>query len=128
MAMKAYLKGMQHIGIPTKDVEATVAFYEKIGLETYYRKHSGGDNVAFLRLDSLIIETYYQEQTTGVTGAIDHITIDVTDIEKVFEHVKANGYILLDQEIVFLDFFDNGVKFFMIEGPNKERIEFNQIL
>ncbi len=128
MAMKEYLNGMQHIGIPTKDVDATVAFYEKIGLETFYRKNSGGDNVAFLRLGSLVIETYHQEETAQRVGAIDHITIDVTDIGKVFEHAKANGYALIDQEIVFLDFFDRGVKYFMIEGPNKERIEFNQVL
>jgi hypothetical protein len=73
-----------------------------------------------------VVETYNGE-TAAVTGAIDHVTIDVTDIKAVFEHAKAHGYKLIDEDIVSLDFFDNGVKYFMIEGPNRERIEFNQI-
>ena len=127
MAIKDYLKGLQHIGIPTKDVDGTVAFYESLGLETFYRKNEGGFNVAFLRLGSFVIETY-EGETLERTGAIDHITIDVTDIEKVFDCTKEGGYKLIDSEIIFLDFFDKGVKYFMIEGPNRERVEFNQIL
>jgi catechol 2,3-dioxygenase-like lactoylglutathione lyase family enzyme len=125
--MKEYLIGLQHIGIPTNDVEKTVGFYESLGLETYYRKTDGGHDVAFLRLGSFVVETYKGEPAKR-TGAIDHITFDVTDVEKVFALAKSNGYKLLDEEIVSLDFFDKGVRFFMIEGPNRERVEFNQIV
>lgn len=124
--MKEYLRGLQHIGIPTKDVEATVRFYESLGLETYYRKTDGGHDVAFMRLGTFVVETYKGE-TAEATGAIDHITFDVTDVQKVFELAKSKGYKLIDNEIISLDFFENGVKYFMIEGPNRERIEFNQI-
>ena len=34
---------------------------------------------------------------------------------------------LLD-EVHFLPFWENGVKFFTIEGPNKEKVEFSQYL
>ena len=34
-----------------------------------------------------------------------------------------------ENEIVhFLPFWENGVKFFTIEGPNKEKVEFSQYL
>ena len=125
--MKEYLNGLQHIGIPTADVEKTVKFYESLGFDLYYRKQDEGFDVEFLRLGSLVVETYKFE-TTERTGAIDHIAIDVTDIDKVFEYVKTGGFKLINQEIIFLNFFDKGVKYFMIEGPNLERIEFNQVL
>jgi len=125
--MKEYLKGLQHIGIPTKDVEETVRFYESLGLETYYRKKDDRFDVAFMRLGSFIIETYKGE-TAEKAGAIDHITIGVTDIDAVFKFIKENGYKMIDNEIITLDFFDKGCSYFIIEGPNKERVEFNQIL
>jgi len=125
--LKKYAKGLQHIGIPTNDVEKTVRFYESLGLETYYRKQDDKFDVAFMRLGSFVIETYKGEVLER-TGAIDHITIDVTDIGAVFELVKEGGYKLLDKEIITLDFFEKGCSYFIIEGPNRERVEFNQIL
>ena len=123
--IRDYLAGLQHIGIPTRDVEATVAFYQSLGFRNTYQTDKG--DVVFLQLGSLTVETYYGE-TNPRTGAIDHLTIDVTDIEKVFEEVKAGGYTLIDPKIVTLPFFNKGCSYFMIEGPNKERVEFNQIL
>lgn len=61
-------------------------------------------------------------------GAIDHIAIDVTDIEKAYEKICAMGLNTLKDEIHFLPFWDNGVRFFTTEGPNKERVEFSQFL
>lgn len=122
-----YIKGPQHIGIPSKDVEATIAFYESLGFQTTYRLKNDQHDVAFLDNRGMVIETYAGEPTLRA-GAIDHITIDVSDIEKVFQLCKEGGYTLIDQSITTLPFFDKGCSFFMIEGPSKERVEFNQIL
>ena len=35
---------------------------------------------------------------------------------------------LCADEVHFLPFWENGVKFFTIEGPNKEKVEFSQYL
>ena len=43
-----------------------------------------------------------------------HIHTDVKDIEKVYAMINQAG--------------ENGVKFFTIEGPNKEKVEFSQYL
>ena len=61
-------------------------------------------------------------------GAIDHIAIDVTDVEKVYEKICDMELNTLGDEIHFLPFWENGVRFFTIEGPNKERVEFSQYL
>lgn len=120
-----YLKGLQHIGIPTKDVAATTAFYQSLGFQITWQTEKG--DVVFLQLGNMTVETYLGD-TNPRTGAIDHITIDVTDIHKVFDAVKAGGYKLIDPAIITLPFFEKGCSYFMIEGPNLERVEFNQIL
>ena len=62
------------------------------------------------------------------SGAIDHIALDVVDIDTAFEIAQAGKYNLLDDSIQFLPFWENGVKFFTILGPNGEKVEFNQRL
>ena len=120
-----YLTGLQHIGIPTRDIAASKAFYQSLGFKITWQTEK--DDVVFLRLADLTIETYLGDVNPR-TGAIDHITINVTDINKVFEEVKAARYKLIDPEIITLPFFEKGCSYFIIEGPNKERVEFNQIL
>ena len=109
MTIKDNLTGIQHVGIPTNDIEETVAFYEKLGFETALRtvNEEAGEKVAFLRLGTLVVETYENKAAKMTDGAIDHIAIDRDTIH-------------------FLPFWENGVRFFTIAGPNKERIEFSQ--
>lgn len=132
--MKADLKeqmiGIQHVGIPTNDIETTIQFFEKLGFETALRtiNEEADEKVAFLRLHSLVIETYENKAAKLEAGAIDHVAIDVKDIEKVYELVNRTGLNTMQDTIHFLPFWENGVKFFTIEGPNKEKIEFSQYL
>lgn len=61
-------------------------------------------------------------------GAVDHIAINVKDIEEAFRFVNEAGLNNTNDTIHSLPFFENGVKFFTIEGANKEKVEFNQFL
>lgn len=121
-----YITGLQHIGIPTKDFDATVDFYKGLGFETVMQTKNGGDDVAFLQFGNLVIETYTGD-AVGSTGAIAHMALDVTDVDAVFKEAKARGYKMLDNDVNFLKFWD-GVRYFTIEGVNGERVEFNQKL
>ncbi len=125
-----YITGVQHVGIPTNDIEETVKFYEQLGFEMAYEtvNEKANEKVAFLEAGNLIIETYENRQAVGSNGAIDHVALNVTDIEAVFHQVKDAGYQMLDKKIQFLPFWENGVKFFTIVGPNKEKVEFSQYL
>ena len=130
MNVNEQLNGIQHIGIPTNNIEATVHFYEKMGFETALRtlNEEAGEKVAFLKLGSLVIETYENKAAKMKAGAIDHVAIDVKDIERVYEMIDREGMNTTNDIIHFLPFGENGVRFFTIEGPNKEKIEFSQYL
>ena len=124
------LKGVQHLGVPTNDLERTIRFYERLGFEVALRtlNEKTDEKVAFLRHGNLMIETYENHQATMKDGAIDHIAIDVTDIEKCYEIANELRLDVLDDGIQFLPFWETGVKFFTVRGPNNEKVEFNQQL
>jgi len=128
--LQNFVTGIQHVGIPTDDIEKTIAFYCGLGFQVAFRtiNKSANEQVAFLRLKNLTIETYETHCASNKAGAVDHIALDVSDINAVFQEIKAGGYLMLDKEIQFLPFWENGVRFFTIEGPNAEKIEFSQML
>ncbi len=124
MDIKDFCTGIQHIGIPTNDIEETIRFYEQLGFQVAFLTRNGDETVAFLRLHNLIIETYENKSAVMQAGAIDHLSLDVKDIDTLFELIKQKGFSLLDEHVNKLPFWDNGVRFFTISGPNKEKIEF----
>ena len=101
MNLKTYTTGIQHIGIPTNDIEKTIEFYQKLGFEIALRtvNEEANEKVAFLK-----------------------------DIKEIYQYIEKMQMNTTNDEIHFLPFWENGVKFFTIEGPNKEKIEFSQYL
>ena len=126
--IKRLITGLQHIGLPTNDMAATVTFYRSLGFELVHEADNDGETVCFLRLAGLCIEAYENGRAVGRAGAIDHIALDVEDIEAAWVAVRAAGYRTRETEIQMLPFWDNGVRFFNIEGPNGETVEFAQVL
>lgn len=124
MEVKDFCTGVQHIGIPTNNLDETIRFYEQLGFNVVLKTQNGEEAVAFLQLHNLVIETYENKAAVMQAGAIDHIAIDVKEIDALFENVKAKGFHLLDNRVNALPFWENGVRFFTILGPNKEKIEF----
>lgn len=122
------ITGLQHIGLPTNDMAATVDFYQSLGFELVHTADNGGEKVCFLRLAGVCIEAYENGKAAGRAGAIDHIALDVADIEAAWNAVRAAGYSPREREIQTLPFWSRGVRFFNIEGPNGETVEFGQIL
>ena len=119
------IKGIDHIGIPTKDIEATIAFYEKLGLKVSFRtkNSNNGHNVAFLTLNDLVIETYEAAEISGKNGAVDHFSLLVSDVESLYKEALDEGYEILTNGIETLPFWENGVSFFKVKGPNGEAVE-----
>ena len=130
MELREQLYGIQHVGIPTNHIEMTIAYYEKLGFEIAFRtvNEAADEKVAFLKLGTLVIETYENKAAALKPGAIDHVAIDVKNIEKVHEMITGAGLNTTQDEVHFLPFWENGVRFFTIEGPNKEKVEFSQYL
>jgi catechol 2,3-dioxygenase-like lactoylglutathione lyase family enzyme len=126
MNLTEKITGIQHVGMPTNDIEQTIKFYQGIGFEPVYRtiNEQANEKVAFLQLGNLVMEVYENRQAAMRSGAIDHIAIDVKDIADVYDELKARGYEVPADGIQGLPFWEHGVKFFTITGPNAERIEF----
>jgi len=127
----AFITGVQHIGIPTNDMNATVDFYQRLGFKIAFETFIKEENcrVCFFKLENLCIEAYENHQAVMKSGAVDHIAIDTNDIEAAFEFAKKGNFKLLNTEIQSIpSFWAKGVRFFKIEGPNLESIEFCQIL
>ena len=123
------INGLQHIGLPTSDVQKTIDFYASLGFEVAWENRKPAkERVAFLKKGSCVMETYYSEAPAMTVGSVDHVALDVTDIDAAYEAAKALGYTALEGQITFLPFFANGVRFFTILGPNREKVEFNQYL
>lgn len=130
MKLGDFASGLQHVGLPTNDMDATIAFYEGLGFENVYEtvNEAAGERVAFLRLGNLTMEAYENKRAVMRSGAIDHIAIDVKDIEGCYSAARQQGCEIVSNGIEALPFWEKGVRFFIILGPNQERIEFNEML
>ena len=128
MKLDKIMTGVQHIGIPTADMAATEKFYLSLGFEKIFETLLDSGKVAFFSLNNVCFECYESNETAMKYGAVDHVSLNVTDVEEAYRQVLAGGCKVVSDGIEQLPFFANGVRFFTIEGPNKEKVEFNQYL
>lgn len=124
--LKQFSEGVQHIGIPVSDIDKTIEFYESLGFEPALitENKPANERVAFMRLGNLIIEAYGNKSTEKRSGTIDHIALDVKNIDALYESIRNEGHRIVEEKVMSLPFWKNGVKFFTILGPDNEKIEF----
>ena len=139
MLLKENLKGLQHIGIPVTDIGRSKAFYFELGFSevmyTEIPEQNETIKVTMLTKDELTLELFQltSEQCKEIAarqdGHVDHIALDVMDIDKAYEEMRNSGWEIIEKDApAFLPFWKNGVKYFSVRGPNGEKIEFNQKL
>lgn len=129
-SIEQYTNGLQHVGIPTLDMTATTDFWKKFGFTLKGSFENGPVMVKFFELNNLVIETWEAsiEEANQKVGAINHISIDTDDAEALFAALKGNDLNVLNDEVQQLPFWENGIKFFNIQGPNQEIVEFCEIV
>jgi lactoylglutathione lyase len=139
MLLRGNLRGLQHVGLPVTDLERSKAFYAELGFVEVMRTDLPGVaepiQVAMMQHEGLTLELYQLEPeerqaiAQRTDGHIDHLALDVLDIEQAYKEIRTTGLeVLEDDAPVFLPFWDHGVRFFTIRGPDGEKVEFNQIL
>ncbi len=139
MLLKDNLQGLQHLGLPVTSLERSKAFYAQLGFTEVMRMDiqpkSDTVRVAMMEQGKFTIELYELgleergEIATRSDGHIDHVALNVLDIEQAYAEIKAAGIeILEDNAPVYLPFWKNGVRYFTVRGPDGEKVEFNQIL
>jgi lactoylglutathione lyase len=136
--LEGNLNGLQHLGIPVINLDRSVIFYERLGFERVMSAEVPVDEdaikVAMMKHGNVIMELYQltgeelEELRTRKDGHIDHVALHVEDIDKAFKELRSAGFETLEDEPAFLDFWENGCKYFAIRGPDGEKLEFNQIL
>lgn len=67
------------------------------------------------------IETFENGKAEMSDGAYQHVALDVEDIESMYQKICNEKYTVITDGIEELPFWENGVKFFMIKGPNEEK-------
>lgn len=128
--MTRFTTDFQHSGMPAKDLDETIKFYtETLGFELAGLFHTGENRCAFLRYGHLTIETWEGDPAPMTTGAINHWAFDTPDIEAAFKNAQELGLNFKDTEIQSIPtFWEKGIRYFNIYGPNGETIEFCQIV
>jgi lactoylglutathione lyase len=136
--LESNFNDIQHVGIPVTDLKRSKSFYESLGFKdvmssTFFSNGQTG-YASMMKRGQAIMELYQLPESEineigGLKdGHINHITFDVSDVDKAFLELKDNGFDIIEEAPVFLDFWEKGCKYFNVLGPDGERLEFNQIL
>lgn len=138
MQIKDTLTGLQHLGVPVTNLERSREFYLRLGfteaLRTDLKTDQGAIEVSFLSLGGFVLELYQlvgaelEEIAGRGDGHIDHFALDVQDIEAAFAAVRAAGLTPLQETPVYLPFWERGIRYFVVRGPDGEKVEFCQRL
>ena len=129
MSIRDTVTGVQHVGIPTTDLEGTIAYYERLGFECLGIYPNGEDRCTFLRLNNLTLEVWTMDPTPMENGAINHFALDSTDIEASFAEAQKLGLNFAEGSIQHIDTFrSNAIRYFNVPSPNHEIIEKSQTM
>lgn len=138
---------MHHVGITVRDLEASLAWYERMfGLKPEFVAHGSGPELsaavgvpqaelrfAFLRFGSCVVELLHyandREETFDRSNAdvgSTHICIDVPDIHRSYEDLRAKGAEFLAPPLHIEDGPLEGCWFVYFKDPNGVTLELFQ--
>ena len=131
------LLGWDHLAVRTKDLKESMSFYAELGFSMsgngYLDTDEGRIYIAFMTCKGFTLELIQlvgaavNDPDTWKCGKIDHIALDVENVQDAFVEARRCGYEVIDFGVKELPLFENGCRFFSIKGPNGEKIEFNQL-
>lgn len=123
-----------HIGMATRDIDATVAWYEAVlGFEKIGDFQApDGNRITFIRNgEGCVYELFpaQEDEEAGAYGKIDHYCFASGDVEKDYAYCIARGYPVTTGGIEALPgLWERGARYFKIGAPTGQQIEFCQIL
>jgi lactoylglutathione lyase len=135
--MNLKINHLQHVGIPVTEIRQSELFYERLGfspvMRSTFRYEGSEGTVSMMKRGTIMLELYQmpEPELTRVRqrrdGHIDHIAFDVNDIDETNAWLREEGFTVLEEKPVYLNFWENGCKYLYILGPDGERLEFCQI-
>lgn len=130
-------RGLAHIAIPTKDLDASIAFYRKyLDFELTYRTsvRVDGDSSGFFPVQyalvergSCVLELLQPANTqlvkAGVEGIPGHFALAVDDLDAAVDRLKATGLLGPEVQPALYPTLLGGSRSVDVTGPSGERIE-----
>jgi catechol 2,3-dioxygenase-like lactoylglutathione lyase family enzyme len=128
------VEGLHHIGIYTKSVDESMAFYtEVLEFQKQWRgivHHPTGKlDVAIISRGGCVIELVRPADLSVITskaGPVQHVALKVSHIDEHVEKLKRREIELHPKKVEFLPTLLNGVKHIFLYGPSGERIELTE--
>ena len=134
--MKQHYQGLGHIAVYTADMDASIAFYEKIGGSLHLRAPACSPEqqreLALVEFGGFLLELIEPPVGSLVPsgeGSIPHFAVYVDDLDKTAADLKAAGIIsFTEPEKKVLPNTFGGLQNWFFTGPSGEQIELLQML
>ncbi len=130
--MKEHFLGLAHVAVYTRDIEESVAFYEKLGgtLEEQGSVFTpaGEKKLALVSFGGAVLElTQSPTPVSMEEGNIPHIALLVDDLDAVAAAIRAAGVetFVTPEKRILPDLF-GGLQNWFFTGPSGEQIELLQ--
>ncbi|OCG03914.1 VOC family protein [Gilliamella sp. wkB112] len=129
--MNNLIKGIAHLGLQVSDINKSSSFYQTLGFsltEKFSKNTNNGEvKVEFLTSPALTLELYQLPNTIRselIYSGIEHFALEVSDIDKMMQKISKLGY-AINEGPIYERREHCEVHFFLISGPDGERIEFD---
>ena len=113
-----------------RDAQTSVRFYEELlDFKKTDEFRNGNSHLTFLRAGNCVLELIEKPEIERMpAGNIDHVALDVDNIEEIVEKLKARRLEFVNSEINHCDWIYGGVKNIFFKGPDGERIELFEVI
>ena len=130
-----HITALAHIALFTKDLNASVEFYEKLGGSVCghadVEKPAGTNHITLVALPGFVLEIIEPHDGSAVTsegGLFPHIAIEVDDIDAAVAELKEAGITNFRSEAPMTLPIFGGIRNIFFFGPDGELLELLQKL
>ena len=129
-----HYQGLGHVAIHTRDMDGSIAFYEKIGgtlsKQAALQTPAGEKKLALVAFGGITLELIQSPTEVPMTeGNIPHVAIYVDDVDAAAAEIQAAGVdtFMTPQKNVMPTLF-GGLENWFFTGPSGEQIELLHML
>lgn len=132
--MKEHYQGLGHVAIYTKDMDESIAFYEKIGgslsQQASLQTPDGEKKLALVDFGGVTLELIQSPTPMPLAeGNVPHFAVYVDDIDQTAAAIRAAGVdtFMTSEKKVLPNLF-GGLENWFFTGPSGEQIELLKML
>lgn len=120
------IRGIQHIGIDTENIEESIRFYTKVlGLEMLERADLGEDQAVYIKInEDSVLELFvsgFKKGRLENTAGIRHMAFMVDELEAWHQRLKAEGVEIILEPVEIKEIHK---KVMLFQAPDDVVIEF----